>query len=108
MDIPPFEDGNTKVDFYFAKLIDSLQGEVVKANVIKDCYVVDDLIDNATSTSTTSEKLEPVAEPLHVAQLSSLLTGPVTNGHEKRIVVEADVYVPGGKHALSALVDNGA
>jgi hypothetical protein len=43
-----------------------------------------------------------------MAQLSSLPIGPATNGREKRIVVKADVYVPRGKHALSALVDNGA
>jgi hypothetical protein len=43
-----------------------------------------------------------------VAQLSSLPTGPTTNGHEKRIVVEADVCMPGEKRALRALIDNGA
>jgi hypothetical protein len=67
MDIPPFEDGNTKVDFYFAKLIDSLQGEVVKANVIKDCHVVDDLIANAT-------RFEQISKA----------TGKTTASHENR------------------------
>jgi hypothetical protein len=43
-----------------------------------------------------------------VAQLSSLPTGLTTNGHEKRIVVEVDVCMPGEKRALRALIDNGA
>jgi hypothetical protein len=43
-----------------------------------------------------------------VAQLSSLSTGPATNGQEKRIVVEADVCMAEGKRPLHALIDNGA
>jgi hypothetical protein len=43
-----------------------------------------------------------------VAQLSSLLIGPLTKGREKRIVVEADFCRIGGKHTLRVLIDNGA
>jgi hypothetical protein len=43
-----------------------------------------------------------------VAQLSSLPIGLTTNGQEKRIVVKADVCMPGEKRALCALIDNGA
>jgi hypothetical protein len=48
IDVAPFEDGNSKVDFYFAKLIDSLQAKIIKADVMKSCYVVKDLVANAT------------------------------------------------------------
>jgi hypothetical protein len=49
----------------------------------------------------------PVAEPLYVAQLSSLLIGLITNGQEKRIIVIADVYLAGEKRLFRALIDNG-
>jgi hypothetical protein len=42
-----------------------------------------------------------------VAQLSLLPIGPTTNGQEKRIMVKADVYMPGEKRTLRALIDNG-
>jgi hypothetical protein len=48
MDDAPFEDGNSKVDFYFAKLIDSLQAKIIEADVMKNCHVVKDLVANAT------------------------------------------------------------
>jgi len=48
MDVAPFKDGNSKVDFYFAKLIDSLQAKIIEADVLKSCYVVKDLVANAT------------------------------------------------------------
>jgi signal transduction histidine kinase len=48
IDVVPFEDSNSKVDFYFAKLIDSLQAKIIEADVIKSCYVIKDLIANAT------------------------------------------------------------
>jgi signal transduction histidine kinase len=48
MDVVPFEDSNSRVDFYFAKLIDSLQAKIIEADVMKSCHVVKDLIANAT------------------------------------------------------------
>jgi hypothetical protein len=48
MDVVPFKDGNSKVDFYFAKLINSLQAKIIEADVMKSCYVVKDLIANTT------------------------------------------------------------
>jgi hypothetical protein len=48
MDVVLFEDGNSKVDFYFAKLINSLQAKIIEADVMKSCHVVKDLIANAT------------------------------------------------------------
>jgi hypothetical protein len=47
-DVVPFEDGNSKVDFYFTKLINSLQAKIVEADVMKSCYVIKDLVANAT------------------------------------------------------------
>jgi hypothetical protein len=48
MDNAPFEDGCSKVDFYFAKMIDSLQARIIEADVMKSCHVVKDLVANAT------------------------------------------------------------
>jgi hypothetical protein len=48
IDVVPFKDGNSKVDFYFAKLINSLQAKIIEADIIKNCYVVKDLVTNAT------------------------------------------------------------
>jgi hypothetical protein len=48
MNDAPFEDSNSKVDFYFAKLIDSLQAKIIKADVIKNCCVIKDLVANTT------------------------------------------------------------
>jgi hypothetical protein len=48
MDVVPFKDGNRKVDFYFAKLIDSLEAKIIEADVMKSCHVVKDLVANAT------------------------------------------------------------
>jgi len=48
MDNAPFEDGSSKVDFYFAKMIDSLQARIIEADVMKSCHVVKDLVANAT------------------------------------------------------------
>jgi hypothetical protein len=48
IDNTPFKDGNSKVDFYFTKLIDSLQAKIIEADVIKNCYVIKDLVANAT------------------------------------------------------------
>jgi hypothetical protein len=48
IDNAPFKDGNSKVDFYFTKLINSLQAKIIEADVIKNCYVVKDLVANAT------------------------------------------------------------
>jgi hypothetical protein len=48
MDDAPFKDSNSKVDFYFAKLINSLQAKIIEADVMKNCHVVKDLVANAT------------------------------------------------------------
>jgi hypothetical protein len=47
IDNTPFKDSNSKVDFYFAKLINSLQAKIIEADVIKNCHVVKDLVTNA-------------------------------------------------------------
>jgi hypothetical protein len=48
IDDAPFEDSNSKVDFYFAKLINSLQAKIIEADVMKNCHVIKDLVANAT------------------------------------------------------------
>jgi hypothetical protein len=48
IDDAPFKDGNSKVDFYFTKLINSLQAKIIEADMIKNCYIVKDLVANAT------------------------------------------------------------
>jgi flagellar biosynthesis regulator FlbT len=48
IDDAPFEDGNSKVDFYFTKLINSLQAKIIEADVMKNCHVIKDLVANAT------------------------------------------------------------
>jgi hypothetical protein len=48
IDNAPFEDSSSKVDFYFAKMIDSLQARIIEADVMKSCHVVKDLVANAT------------------------------------------------------------
>jgi len=47
MDVALFEDSKSKVDFYFAKLINSLQAKIIKVDVMKSCHVVKDLVANA-------------------------------------------------------------
>ena len=75
MDVSPFEDGNSKVDFYFAKLIDSLQAKIIKADVIKSCHVVKDLVANAT-------RFEQISRATGKAPVSH--GNPMESPHEPR------------------------
>jgi hypothetical protein len=55
MDIAPFDDGISKVDFYFAKLNDSLQTEIIKADVLTGCHSIKELMANATRYEQVSK-----------------------------------------------------
>ena len=46
IDVALFKDSKSKVDFYFAKLINSLQAKIIKVDVIKSYYIVKDLVAN--------------------------------------------------------------
>jgi hypothetical protein len=47
MDTMPFEDGATKVDFYFAKLQESLRTKIIEQDLLSTCTFVKDLVANA-------------------------------------------------------------
>jgi hypothetical protein len=47
MDALPFDDGATKVDFYFAKLHDVLQAKIIEQDLLKSCPSIKDLVASA-------------------------------------------------------------
>jgi hypothetical protein len=47
MDALPFDNGATKVDFYFAKLHDVLQAKIIEQDLLKSCPSIKDLVASA-------------------------------------------------------------
>jgi succinate dehydrogenase/fumarate reductase-like Fe-S protein len=76
IDDAPFKDSNSKVDFYFAKLIDSLQAKIIEADVMKNCHVIKDLVANAT-------RFEQISRVTSKAPISH--RNPIEILHESRL-----------------------